>query len=451
MIFIDWLKVNENNHLTGDGCDLVEVAREFGTPLYVYSETEIRRRCREYREAMEQFYADDTGNGGSLARGQVIYAGKAFLTTYMCRLLAEEGFSLDVVSGGELYTALKAGYPADRIFFHGNNKSVEELEMALDNGVGRIVADSFTELETLGQLAAKRDIKARVIIRLKPGIEAHTHEFIRTGQNDSKFGLGIEDGQAMAGVKQALGNGNIELKGFHCHIGSQIFDVHEPFRLAARVMIKFMDDVRREAGFTAGELNLGGGLGIKYASGDNPVGIKDFVRDLCAAVQEACRERDYPLPVLMMEPGRSIVGEAGLTLYTVGTVKDIPGVRTYVSVDGGMMDNLRVALYDAGYEAVLANRASDAADSVVTLAGKACESGDILIRDLRIPGPERGDIVAVFSTGAYHFSMFSGYNRNPRPAVVFLRDGRAGLVVERESYDDIIRNEVMDCFVVNKS
>ncbi len=439
MIFLEWLTVNSKGHLEMEGCDLADLAQDFGTPLYVYNEKQIRLRCRDYVNALKENYPN----------GEVIYAGKSFLTKAMCCLIEEEEVSLDVVSGGEIYTAVEAGYPSRRIYFHGNNKTPDELEMALESGVGRIVVDSKMELELLNDMAGAKGINAEILLRIKPGITAHTHSYIQTGQVDSKFGLSIDNGEAMEAVKQSLSYSNISLNGLHCHIGSQIFDVKDPFRLTAEKMVKFMSEVRSVTGKELAELNLGGGLGIRYRSEDSPESIKGFIQELARVVLRECEGQSYPLPKLMLEPGRSIVGEAGLTLYTVGTIKDIPGIRTYVSVDGGMMDNLRPALYDAVYEGVLANRAGAVPDGVVTIAGKACESGDILIKDLQIARPQKGDILAVFSTGAYHFSMYSGYNRNARPAVVFVRQGKAELIVKRETYEDIVRLELIPSYLRN--
>ncbi|NLZ27436.1 MAG: diaminopimelate decarboxylase [Firmicutes bacterium] len=432
VLFLEWLGVNDKGHLEMEGCDLVELAHNYGTPLFVYNEVQIRRKCREYLQAMERCYP----------HGEIIYAGKAFLTMAMCSLIAGEGLGLDVVSGGELHTAIAANFPMARIYFHGNNKSPEELAMALDSGVGRIVVDSVAELELLNGIAGARGRKARILLRIKPGITAHTHSFIQTGQVDSKFGLGIDDGEALAAARMASSFSHVELKGLHCHIGSQIYNFREPFRLTAGKMITFIDELRR-VGMEMEELNLGGGLAIRYTSEDRPVGVNDFIAVLTGAIKEGCVEKGLPLPQLMIEPGRSIIGEAGLTLYTVGNIKEIPGVRTYVAVDGGMMDNLRAVLYGAVYERIIADRARASLDSTVTIAGKACESADILIRDLKVARPRRGDILAVFSTGAYHFSMYSGYNRNPRPAVVFVRGGEAELVVKRESYEDIVGLDIL--------
>ncbi len=431
MLFLEWMDTNDKGHLVVEDCDMVKLAQDYGTPLYVYNETQIRHNCRKYVESLQAFYP----------HGEIIYAGKSFLIKAMCSLLKEENLSLDVVSGGELYTAMQAGFPARQIYFHGNNKTSHELEMALDEQVGRIVVDSFTELDLLNELAGKRGQKAEILIRVKPGITAHTHDYIQTGQNDSKFGLGIDDGQAMQAVKKALGFSHVSLKGIHCHIGSQIFDVEEPFRLVANKMVGFLQDISREVDVELQELNLGGGLGIRHTPQDEPVAIEEFVQIIAAAVKYECESNSFPLPKLMMEPGRSIIGEPGLTLYTVGTIKEIPGIRTYVSVDGGMMDNLRPALYNAEYTAVLANRVLEPAEGKFTIAGKACESGDILIKDLPLPLPQKGNIMAVFSTGAYHFSMYSDYNRNLRPAVVFVRNGRAEVVVRRETYEDMVQME----------
>jgi len=432
MFFAGSLSINEKGRLEIGGCDTAELVQQFGTPLYVMDEDLIRQNCREYTGAFARFYP----------HSQVIYAGKAFLTTAMCRLIEEEGLALDVSSGGEIHTGLKTGFPAGKMFFHGNNKSAAEIELALACGVGRFVVDSFSELEMLEQLAAKAGKIARIQLRVKPGIEAHTHHYIQTGQVDSKFGLGLADGQATAFIQAALQFKHIELCGLHCHIGSQIFDL-KPFQLAAVVMMDFLAEIKKQTGISLKELNLGGGLGIRYQEKDEPQSLPEFVKLIADVVKIKAGEHDLPLPKLMVEPGRSIVGEAGITLYTVGTVKEAPGIRKYVTVDGGMMDNLRPALYEAKYEAVAANRANDAAEEVVCIAGKACESGDMLIRDIKLPRMERGDVLAVLSSGAYHYTMSSNYNRFPRPPVIFVSGGKADVVVKRETYDDLLRNDVI--------
>lgn len=432
MYMLGSMTINSRGHLAIGEQDLVELAEKYGTPLYVYDESLIRERCRAYREALNQHYP----------QGEILFAGKAFLTLGMGRLLLQEGLGLDVVSAGELYIAAQAGFPMERVCFHGNNKSPAELKMALDLGVGRIAVDSLMELDRLEEKASRRRKIVPLLLRVRPGISADTHRYIQTGQEDSKFGLGISDGQVFAAVKKVLKSPYLELLGLHCHIGSQILD-SQPFQLAAEIMMDLREEIRLKTGTLLPELNLGGGLGIRYIAGDRPVGISDLVMLLAETLKKKAREHNSTLPRLLLEPGRSIVGEAGITLYTVGTIKDVPGVRRYVSVDGGMSDNLRSALYGARYRALLANRPQEPAEETVTVAGKACESGDILIYDLRLPSPRPGDILAVLSTGAYHFSMFSHYNRHLRPAVVFINGGLTELVVKRETLEDLIRPELI--------
>lgn len=424
--------VNQKGHLEIGGCDLVDLAKEYGTPLNIMDESMIRGRCRSYLKSMEAHYPDF----------EVIYAGKAFLTRAMCRLLEEEGLSLDVVSGGELYTALKADYPPEKIYFHGNNKTTEEINLALSRGVGRFVADSQGELELIDSLAGEMGKRANILLRIKPGVVPDTHQYIQTGQIDSKFGLGLTDGQAMEALDKCLELDNLELKGFHCHIGSQIFQT-EPFALAASIMMSFIREVALSRNIKIGELNLGGGLGIRYLKKDIPPPIDEYVKGIAHMIKKKADDYNLPLPRIMIEPGRSLVGEAGVSLYRVGIIKDVPGVRRYVSVDGGMSDNLRPALYKAKYEAALANKADQPSGEKVSVAGKACESGDMLIWDVQLPPVERGDLVVIFSTGAYTYSMASNYNRLPRPAVVFVREGNSDLVVRRESYEDLVRNDLI--------
>ncbi len=424
------MRINEKGHLEIGGCDAVQLALEFGTPLYVLDEDCFRQNCRQYY----RFFTENYG-------AQVAYAAKALMNTAVCQIVEEEGLGLDVVSGGELYTALKAGFPADRIYFHGNNKSEDEIAMAIRAGVGRLMVDNLYELSLANALAGSAGKKAAVILRLTPGIEAHTHEYIRTGQVDSKFGLVIENGQAMEGVKIALEMENIELKGFHCHIGSQIFEL-EPYACAARMMMEFARRVYGETGYWLEELDLGGGLGIYYAEGDCPPSIEDYAHVVMGTVRDTAAEYGLAAPKVIVEPGRSICGPAGTTLYTVGAVKEIPGVRTYVAVDGGMSDNPRPALYRARYEACLANKAGQRASRVVSIAGKCCESGDMLIWDIALPDPEPGDILAVSCTGAYNYTMSMNYNRLPRPAMVLAGSGRAEVIVRRESYEDLVKNDL---------
>ncbi|MCL5677585.1 MAG: diaminopimelate decarboxylase [Firmicutes bacterium] len=433
MRFFGTSRVNARGHLEIGGCDSVDLAREFGTPLYVFDEDLIRSNLRQYRQGFAEHYPGPA---------RVAYAAKAFLTTAMAALASEEGTDMDAVSGGEIYTALRGGFPAERILFHGNNKTPEEVQFALEAGVGRFVADNLYELDLLEEAAARRRTRARVLLRVTPGIDAHTHDYIRTGQVDSKFGLVLENGQALAAVRETLRRRHLELVGLHSHIGSQVFDP-EPFADSAQVMMRFLAEVRRETGLTLSELDLGGGLGVHYTEQDDPPTIGDFTRHLAAAMVAAAGEADYPLPTLYVEPGRSIVAEAGTTLYTVGSIKDIPGIRTYLAVDGGMGDNPRPALYGAQYEACVANRMGQQPNCTVAVAGKCCESGDMLIQEIALSEPQPGDLLAVTTTGAYNHSMASNYNRLGRPAAIFVRGGRADLVVRRETYEDLVALDVL--------
>jgi len=418
---------NDEGHLTIGGVDAVDLAREYGTPLYVMDEVLIRQNCQAYVNAFAKYYPN----------ADVAYASKAFLCAAMVALVEQEHMSLDVVSGGEIATALKAGFPMSRTYFHGNNKTVEEIELAMKAGVGRIVVDSVHELELLNHIAWKVGITPAVYLRLTPGVSAHTHHYISTGQLDSKFGIPIEMGMAMAATKQALALAHVELAGFHCHIGSQIFDF-EGFAVAVRTMLRFVADVKQELGFVAGELNLGGGLGVRYTAEDTPKSPEALVKFLADAVLSNCAELGLTPPRLTIEPGRSIVGEAGTTLYTIGTVKEIPGVRTYVSVDGGMGDNIRPALYQAVYECAVANKLDAPATKMVTVVGRFCESGDRLIEEAKVAeGVTTSDLLAVFTTGAYNYAMASHYNRYPKPAVVFVAGGKADLVVRRETFEEM--------------
>ncbi|MCI5592005.1 MAG: diaminopimelate decarboxylase [Ruminococcus sp.] len=432
MFVSDCLNVNEKNHLTIGGADTLELAKKFGTPVIVYDENEIRKNCRAFVSSIEDNY------GGN---GLVLYASKAFSCKEMYRLVNSENMGVDVVSGGELYTALSTGFPAEKIYFHGNNKKYDEIEYAVDSGVGRIVVDNLTELETLNKIACEKGKKVGIMFRIKPGIDAHTHNFIRTGQIDSKFGLALETGEAMQGVKEALKMEHIELKGLHCHIGSQIFDI-DPFELAAQVMLKFMKDIKDETGVVLSELNLGGGFGIKYLVDDKPQPYTEYMHRVAKTVKASAEEYGLPVPFILIEPGRSVVGAAAVTLYTVGAVKHIPDVRTYVSIDGGMGDNPRYILYQSSYEVVCANKMNEEKTLTATVAGKCCESGDLIQENVKLPQVEPGDTLAVLSTGAYNYSMASNYNRIPRPPVVMVKDGEARLIIKGESYEDLVRNDI---------
>lgn len=426
------LTVNEKNHLVIGKNDTIELAQKFGTPLYVLDEQLIRKNCRTYKDAMDKYYD---------GKGLVLYANKAFCSLYTCRLVEEEGLGADVVSGGELYTAIKAGFPMEKIYFHGNNKTEEELRLAVKHQVGHIIVDNIYELELLSKIAAEYGIVQNIMFRIKPGIDAHTHSFIRTGQIDSKFGVALENGEAFEITQKAMEMPNIKVNGVHCHIGSQIFDI-DPFCAAAEVMMNFIGDLKDHLGLEIEELNLGGGFGIRYTQQDDPVPYDEYIRSVSEVVKQAAKKRGIKLPLIIMEPGRSIIAPAGITLYTVGGEKDIKGVRKYISVDGGMCDNPRYILYESEYEAVVANRANAPKTEKVTVAGKCCESGDILMKDVMMPEIKVGDTLAVLATGAYNYSMASNYNRIGKPAVVAVSDGEAKLVVKRETYEDLIRNDL---------
>ncbi len=412
------------------GVDVRDLAAEHGTPAYVLDEDDFRGRCRDWRTA----FAD----------ADVYYAGKAFLCTAVARWIAQEGLSLDVCTGGELAVALAADFPVDRLLFHGNNKSVGELERAVAAGVGRIVVDSFDELARLAAVAQAAGVRQRIYVRVTPGVEAHTHEYVMTGQEDQKFGFSLASGAAAEAVRRALTLPSLELVGLHCHIGSHIFDVHG-FKLAAHRMVGLMTEIRDEHDVVLPELDLGGGQGIAYTAADDPMDVHDYAAGLRLVVEKECAEVGLPMPRLAVEPGRAISGPTTVTLYEVGTVKELPGLRTYVSIDGGMSDNIRTALYDARYTAVLASRSSAAQPSNVTLCGKHCESGDIVAHDVPLPADlSPGDLVAVPASGAYHRSMASNYNHVPRPPVVAVKGGVARLLVRRETEQDLLALDVAD-------
>ncbi len=426
------LSVNEKNHLVIGKNDTVELAKKFGTPLYVIDEDLLRENCRVYKNAMDKYYE---GNG------LVLYANKAFCTKYTCRVVKEEGLGVDVVSGGELYTAIQADFPMNKVYFHGNNKTVDELTMAVENGVGNVIVDNIYELEKLNEIAKEHGIVQNIMFRIKPGVDAHTHSFIQTGQIDSKFGVALENGEAFEICKTANEMTNVKVNGVHCHIGSQIFEI-EPFCKAAEIMMNFVGDLKDKLGMEIEQLNLGGGYGIMYTEHDDPVPYDDYIKHVSEIVKSVAEKRGVKLPFILMEPGRSIIAPAGITLYTVGGIKDIKNVRKYVSVDGGMGDNPRYILYESEYAAVIANNANAPKTEKVTVAGKCCESGDLLLKDAMMPEIHVGDTLAVLATGAYNYSMASNYNRIPRPAVVAVSNGEAKVVVRRESYEDLVRNDL---------
>ena len=421
---------NSRGHLMIGGMDAAELAARFGTPLHVIDEGRMRANCHTYVEAMRRHYPGP---------GQVLFGSKALCTVATCQIAYDEGLGLDVVSAGEIYTALQAGVPADALRFHGSNKTPDEIAYALDVGVGRFMVDNTYELSWLDRLAQQRGRRADVLLRVTPGIEPHTHKAIQTGGVDSKFGFGLLGPAAEGAVQTALRAPGIRLRGLHCHIGSQILEL-APFVMAARALLAFTREMR-PAGFVLEELNLGGGLGIRYLAEQDPPAREAYVEALASTTADLVSQYDLPLPILHIEPGRSIVGDAGVTLYTAGAIKAVPGVRTFVSVDGGMYENPRPALYGARYEAVVATRALEAPTQRVAVAGRCCESGDVLIWDADLPAVREGDLLAVFATGAYTYSMASNYNRYTRPALVFVRDGSAQVAVERETLADLVRHD----------
>ncbi len=430
------LKINEKGHLEIGGADCVELAKEYGTPLYVFDETYIRKMMRVYRDTINEYY------GGN---GQVLYASKAFSCKAIYRIADEENIGIDVVSGGELYTALQAGFPAQKIYMHGNNKLDYEIGEALDARIGCIVADGYSEIDKINAEAKKRGIVQKILLRINPGVEAHTHAFVQTATTDSKFGFSIQDGTAEKATLYALFKENVQLEGYHCHIGSQIFE-KQSFVLAVEKCMDFAAEMKRKHGFILETLNLGGGYGIWYTDEDRkitPEGYAEYLIALINAVKEKATEKGLKLPYLLIEPGRSIVGEAGITLYTVGAIKDIPNVKKYVAVDGGMFDNPRYALYQSKYTPVLANRAKEECTEIVSIAGKCCESGDLIAVNVALPKAETGDILAILSTGAYNYSMAMNYNRNMIPPCLLVKNGKAEYIVRPQSYADLVRNDVI--------
>ena len=423
-------EINADDHLVLGGCDTVELVSEFGTPLYVFDENTVRGMCREFTREFGSRYFDT----------RVVYASKTFINRALAKLMDEEGLGLDVVSGGELAVAKAVDFPPEGIYFHGNNKTPDELKMALDAGIRCVVVDGFSELGTLNGLARDRGMMQDIMLRVSPSVDPHTHAHTTTGVLDSKFGFPIETGQAEQAVLQALDTSNLNLVGLHFHLGSPIFEL-EPYSIAIDTVLTFASQFKSH-GLKLREFSPGGGFAVSYVRTEPAPAIADYAEVITSTVKERCSDLGLGDPRLVVEPGRAIVGRAGVALYTVGAIKDIPGVRKYVSVDGGMGDNIRPALYDARYEAVLANRISHQPQETVSLAGKFCESGDVLIRDISLPAMESGDIVAVPSSGAYAPSMASNYNLNPRPAILMVKDGVARLIRRRETYDDLMMYDV---------
>ncbi|GAA0296803.1 diaminopimelate decarboxylase [Gracilibacillus halotolerans] len=424
-------KVNDEGHLMVGGIDTLELAEKYGTPLFVYDVERIRKNARAFVDTFKK----------RNIRAQVAYASKAFSSIAMAQVAKQENLSLDVVSQGELYTAIKAGFPVERIHMHGNNKSREELKMAVKYQIGCIVIDNFYEIELLNEIVNEMNTTMNVLIRVTPGIEAHTHDYILTGNEDSKFGFDLTNGQATQALKKLKETPSLHLKGIHCHIGSQIFET-DGFIMAIEKLFTALNTWKEEEDFECEVLNLGGGFGIRYTEEDQPLPLENYVDALIDEVEKQTKKYHIPFPEIWIEPGRSIVGDAGITLYTIGSMKEIPGVRKYISVDGGMTDNLRPALYDAKYDAVLAANVNGNKEEEVSIAGKCCESGDMLIWDIHLPKIRPDDVLAVFSTGAYGYSMANHYNRFPKAAVVFVENGVDKLVVKRESFEDMLDNDL---------
>lgn len=419
-------QINQAGHLTIGGVDSLKLAKEYGTPLVVYDVSQIRNQIRAFKKVFEE----------EQVKYAVSYASKAFASIAMYQVANDEGAYTDVVSAGELYTAMKANFPMERVSFHGNNKSKEELEMAVKNHVGKIMIDNFYEINLLSQVLEEQDSEINVMLRITPGISAHTHEYDQTGQVDSKFGFDLESGQAAKALQEVLKNQRMHMLGIHAHIGSQIFELNG-FEMAAAKLVDVAVSWRKNYDYTAQIINVGGGFGIKYVQEDHPLKPEEFVKAIVKTIKDEATKHNFPLPEIDIEPGRSIVGPAGYNLYKVGSMKEIPGLVPYVAVDGGMGDNIRPALYQAKYETVLANDPQRKTSQEFHVTGKYCESGDILA-DAKLPSLKAGDILAMLDTGAYGYSMASNYNRNPRPAVVFAENGKAQLVIRRESLEDLV-------------
>ncbi len=430
------LRVNEKGHLEIGGADCVELANRFSTPLYVYDEAHIRNMMRVFKNTIKEEY---NGNG------QVLYASKAFSCEAVYAIARSEKIGVDVVSGGELYTALKAGFPAEEIYFHGNNKLERELEFALDGKVGTIVVDSYREADILNEMCLTRGIKQNVLVRINPGVEAHTHAYVQTARTDSKFGFSVADGAAKTVCEYVLAKSNLCLKGYHCHIGSQIFE-KQSFVIAAEKVLDFSATIKKELGFEASIINLGGGFGVWYTDDDPKLKLNDYnnyLKAVISAVKRKVKEHSLKEPYLLIEPGRSIIAESGITLYTVGAIKNIPGIKKYVAIDGGMFESPRYALYQSKYTVLLANRANEPCTEKVSIAGKCCESGDLIAVDVPLPEAKSGDILAVLTTGAYHYSMASNYNRNFIPAAILVNEGKADYILKPQTYEDLVRNDLI--------
>lgn len=424
--------INAKGHLTFAGQDTTELAAQYGTPLYLIDENKIREKMSTYVKAMKENFGENA---------LPLYASKALCFKHIYKIANEEHMGVDAVSPGEIYTALQAGFPMEKVYFHGNNKTDADIEFAIENRIGYFICDNLDELDAIDEIAGKHGIKQKIIFRLTPGIDPHTHVKISTGKVDSKFGIAIETGQAEEAIKIALGKKNIELCGYHCHIGSQTFDI-KPFVDGAEIMLKFIAHIKDALGYEAHILNLGGGMGVKYVESDPEIDYAANIKGIADMMKKRSAELGINMPLVLMEPGRSIVADAGMTLYTVGGTKEIPGYKNYVSIDGGMTDNPRYTLYEAAYTIKLANKADKAPEKEYTVGGRCCESGDLIQEHVMLPTAKKGDILAVMTTGAYNYSMASNYNRIPRPPVVMLKDGESYVAVRRESYADLMLNDL---------
>lgn len=428
----DNITINEKGHLSFAGFDTVDLAHKYSTPLYLMDEDKIRSNCEIYVSAFKKHFGDNA---------KILYASKAASFKRIYEIIKEENVGIDVVSSGEIYTALKAGYPLENAYFHGNNKTEKDIAFAIENGIGYFVADNIEELDCINETAAQASIKQKVLLRLTPGIDTHTYEAIATGKVDSKFGVAIETGQADEMVKYALTLKNIDLVGFHCHVGSQVFE-EDVFERTADIMLPFFALMKQKYGFITKQFDIGGGYGVRYIESDPKIDIAKNIEKVANHIKAKVAELAIEMPMMLMEPGRSIVADAGMTLYSVGTIKEIPGYKNYVSVDGGMSDNPRFALYGADYTVLLASRANDKADFKCDVVGRCCESGDIIQCDVALPRPKRNEVLAVCTTGAYNYSMASNYNRIPRPPIVMLSNGKDYIAVKRESLEDLLLNDM---------
>lgn len=425
-------ETNEKGILYFDGCSTVDLAQKYNTPLYTVSQSYIEKKCNEIKESFLDKYENT----------RAAYAGKAFLPIAMCKIIEKQGLGLDVVSGGELFTAIKAGFPVELIEFNGNNKTLDELELALEHNIGRIIIDNVAEIYLLEDLCKAKNKKINVLYRITPGVKSDTHDYITTGKKDSKFGIPLDDNIIYPAIKKGIESNYLNFMGFHFHVGSQLLD-NRSHLAAVETSLALIKKTKDKFNYVTPELNIGGGFGIKYTEKDNEKSYSYFLDPIMERIINFCSENDIERPTVVIEPGRSIIGEAGITLYKVGTIKEIPGIRNYVSVDGGMTDNIRPALYQAEYEAVIANKADKEKDYIATICGKCCETGDILIKNAKIATPERDDIIAVFSTGAYGYSLANHYNKNIIPSVVLVKNGVSEVIVKRETYEDLIKNEVI--------